>query len=203
MRSCYWAVPCPAKSSLSLYSVQPHINLLVVKIAFLAFHTAVQSGLLVSSQEGFLGLSCIRKLPPSLGRPTPLGSSISHRKACLFAGRKVAVKYGQLDSNISLSFAFFVNAAMLIIAAAVFHFGKVKNEGVADITTAYKLLEPALGDKVAPKLFAVALLCSGQQSTITGTSHHSVLLKQAPSFPAPLQAAGGGGGIRMSRGLTP
>lgn len=88
---------------------------------------------------------------------------------CLMsAGRKIAVKYGQIDSNISLSFAFFVNAAMLIIAAAVFHFGKNKNTNVADITTAYKLLEPALGDKVAPKLFAVALLCSGQQSTITG-----------------------------------
>ena len=83
-------------------------------------------------------------------------------------GRKIAVKYGEIDSNISLSFAFFVNAAMLIIAAAVFHFGKFKNESVADITTAYKLLEPAVGDKVAPKLFAVALLCSGQQSTITG-----------------------------------
>ena len=84
----------------------------------------------------------------------------------------MAIKYGQIDSNVSLSFAFFVNAAMLIIAAAVFHFGKNKNENVADITTAYKLLEPALGDKVAPKLFAVALLCSGQQSTITGDFLH-------------------------------
>lgn len=64
---------------------------------------------------------------------------------------------------------------MLIIAAAVFHFGKVKNEGVADITTAYKLLEPALGDKAAPKLFAVALLCSGQQSTITGSLQAALL----------------------------
>lgn len=81
----------------------------------------------------------------------------------------MAIKYGQIDSNISLCFAFFVNAAMLIIAAAVFHYGQLRNEGVADISTAYKLLQPALGDKAAPILFAVALLASGQQSTITGT----------------------------------
>jgi len=80
----------------------------------------------------------------------------------------VAIKYGQIDSNVSLSLAFFVNAAMLIVAAAVFHYGRHQNREVADITTAYKLLAPAVGDSVAPKLFAVALLCSGQQSTITG-----------------------------------
>ena len=85
----------------------------------------------------------------------------------------MAVKYGTWDSNISLSLAFFVNAAILILAAAVYHFGPHANQSVADITTAYKLLAPAVGDSVAPKLFAVALLCSGQQSTITG---------QKPSF---------------------
>lgn len=84
------------------------------------------------------------------------------------AGKRIALKYGKLDSNLSLTLAFFINAAMLILAAAVFHFGVHKDTTVADITTAYKLLEPAIGDKVAPKLFAVALLCSGQQSTITG-----------------------------------
>lgn len=88
----------------------------------------------------------------------------------------MAIKYGQIDSNISLTFAFFVNAAMLIIAAAVFHYGKDRNTGVADITTAYRLLEPALGNKVAPKLFAVALLCSGQQATITGTNPYSHII---------------------------
>lgn len=82
----------------------------------------------------------------------------------------MAIKYGQIDSNISLSFAFFVNAAMLIVAAAVFYFGPNQNRNVADITTAYELLAPAVGDNVAPKLFAVALLCSGQQATITGAS---------------------------------
>ena len=80
----------------------------------------------------------------------------------------MAVKYGWIDSNVSLSLAFFVNAAILIVAAAVFHFGPHADTSVADITTAYKLLAPALGDKAAPILFGVALLCSGQQSTITG-----------------------------------
>ena len=57
---------------------------------------------------------------------------------------------------------------MLILAGAVFHYGQKPNSTVADITTAYRLLEPALGNKIAPKLFALALLCSGQQATITG-----------------------------------
>ena len=57
---------------------------------------------------------------------------------------------------------------MLIVAGAVFHYGKNPNSTVADITTAFRLLEPALGNKIAPKLFAIALLCSGQQATITG-----------------------------------
>ncbi len=56
---------------------------------------------------------------------------------------------------------------------AVFHYGKNPNSTVADITTAFRLLEPALGNKIAPKLFAVALLCSGQQATITGKQVNS------------------------------
>ncbi len=87
-------------------------------------------------------------------------------------GKKCAVKYATIDSHMSLLLAFFVNAAMLILASAVFHYGKNPNSTVADITTAFRLLEPALGNKIAPKLFAVALLCSGQQATITGEQVH-------------------------------
>ena len=57
---------------------------------------------------------------------------------------------------------------MLIVANAVFHRRQNPNSPVADITIAFRLLEPALGNKIAPKLFGVALLCSGQQATITG-----------------------------------
>ena len=82
-------------------------------------------------------------------------------------GKRIALKYGMLDSNVSLTLAFFINAAMLILAAAVFHFGPHANTTVADITTAYELLEPAIG-KAAKLLFAIGLLASGQQATITG-----------------------------------
>lgn len=91
-------------------------------------------------------------------------------------GRKIAIKYGQIDSNISLTFAFFVNAAMLILAAAVFYYGVHQNRSVADITTAYKLLSPAIG-AAAPKVFAVALLASGQQATITGTLAGQIVME--------------------------
>ncbi|KAL3134443.1 Metal transporter nramp1, variant 2 [Trebouxia sp. C0009 RCD-2024] len=60
---------------------------------------------------------------------------------------------------------------------AVFHYGKNPNSTVADITTAFRLLEPALGNKIAPKLFAIALLCSGQQATITGTLSGQIVME--------------------------
>lgn len=83
-------------------------------------------------------------------------------------GKLTAIKYATIDCMSALTLAFLVNASMLIMAAAVFHYGSSPDRAVADIVTAYKLLQPALGDKVAPKLFGVALLCSGQQATITG-----------------------------------
>lgn len=80
----------------------------------------------------------------------------------------MAIRWGTVDSNVCLSLAFFVNAAILILAAAAFHYGSHSNTSVADITTAFSLLAGAVGASAAPILFAVALLCSGQQSTITG-----------------------------------
>ena len=103
----------------------------------------------------------------------PLGSTDAVIIAGACACKRIALRYGLLDSNLSLTFAFFINAAMLILAAAVFHFGPHANTTVADITTAYELLKPAVGN-VAPKLFAIGLLASGQQATITGLPfcHH-------------------------------
>jgi manganese transport protein len=85
------------------------------------------------------------------------------------SGRQVAIRWGTVDSNICLTLAFFVNAAILVLAAAAFHYGPHSNTSVADITTAFNLLAGAVGASAAPIVFAVALLCSGQQSTITGT----------------------------------
>lgn len=97
----------------------------------------------------------------------------------------MAVKYGWIDSNISLTLAFFVNASILILASAVFHYGPNADTTVADITTAHKLLAPALGDHVAPKLFAIALLSSGQQSTITGVKRRLDLVWAGSQLLAP------------------
>src|SRR5688572_10347691 len=89
-------------------------------------------------------------------------------------GRKVAVKYGFIDSTIALSFALFINAAILIVAAATFH--TAGNTEVAEIQDAYKLLTPLLGAG-ASTVFALALLASGQASTITGTLAGQIVME--------------------------
>src|SRR5213083_1648438 len=82
------------------------------------------------------------------------------------AGKRVAVKYAFVDSTIALSFALFINAAILIVAAASFH--DTGNQGVGEIQDAYRLLTPLLGAG-ASAVFAFALLASGLNSTLTGT----------------------------------
>src|SRR5687767_9678183 len=82
------------------------------------------------------------------------------------AGKREAVRFAFIDSTIALSFALFINAAILIVAAATFH--TTGNQEVAEIQDAYKLLTPLLGAG-ASAVFALALLASGQASTITGT----------------------------------
>jgi manganese transport protein len=90
-------------------------------------------------------------------------------------GIKQALKYNFIDSTIALNLAFFVNAAILILAAATFH-----NNGlfdVAEIQDAHKIMEPILGTKWAPILFAVALIAAGQSSTITGTLAGQIVME--------------------------
>ncbi len=90
-------------------------------------------------------------------------------------GRREAIRYGTLDSNVALGFAFFINAAILILSAAAFH-GRGMNN-VASIQDAYKLLSPTLGASLASVLFAIALLASGQNSTITGTLAGQIVME--------------------------
>ncbi|AKD56141.1 Nramp family divalent metal transporter [Spirosoma radiotolerans] len=90
-------------------------------------------------------------------------------------GRKSAIKYATIDSTVSLFLAFFINAAILILAGAAFHFSG--NQQVADITDAHRLLDPVLGVKMAGILFAVALLASGQNSTLTGTMAGQIVME--------------------------
>ena len=85
------------------------------------------------------------------------------------------VKFVTLDSTISLIGALFVNSAILIVAAAAFHFSG--NQSVAEIQDAYQLLSPLLGTTAASLLFAIALLASGQSSTVTGTIAGQVVME--------------------------
>lgn len=90
-------------------------------------------------------------------------------------GRREAIFYGTIDSSVALSFALFINAAILIVAAATFY--RSGHHEVAEIQDAYKLLSPLLGMGAASALFAVALLASGQNSTLTGTLAGQVVME--------------------------
>ncbi|WP_185869876.1 Nramp family divalent metal transporter [Blattabacterium cuenoti] len=92
-----------------------------------------------------------------------------------FEGKKMAIKYATIDSTLSLSLAFFINAAILIISAATFH--KYGHTEVADIMDAHKLLTPILGSSLAGVFFALALLASGQNSTLTGTMAGQIVME--------------------------
>lgn len=90
-------------------------------------------------------------------------------------GKREAIRFGNLDSGAALTFALFVNAAILVVAAAVFH--RSGHTDVAEIQDAYRLLSPLLGAAGASVLFAVALLASGQNSTLTGTLAGQVVME--------------------------
>jgi manganese transport protein len=90
-------------------------------------------------------------------------------------GKRQAVRYATIDSCIALTFALFINASILILAASAFHSaGKTE---VAEIQDAYHLLTPMLGAGLASTLFAVALLASGQNSTITATLAGQIVME--------------------------
>lgn len=90
-------------------------------------------------------------------------------------GKKEALKFAGLDSSFSLMLAFFINAAILIISAATFH--TTGNKDVADINDAYMLLTPLLGTTLASIFFGIALLASGQNSTLTGTLAGQIVME--------------------------
>jgi manganese transport protein len=90
-------------------------------------------------------------------------------------GRREAIKFATIDSSGALMFALFINAAILILSAAAFHWSG--HQDVAEIQDAYKLLSPLLGVGVASMLFAVALLASGQNSTLTGTLAGQIVME--------------------------
>jgi len=93
---------------------------------------------------------------------------------------KAAIRLNTIDSAVSLNLAFLINAAILVMAAAVFY--RTGHHGVAEIQDAHRLLEPILGAAIAPVAFAVALLASGQSSTITGTLAGQIVMEGYLNF---------------------
>ena len=90
-------------------------------------------------------------------------------------GKREAIRFGTLDSTVALGFALLINAAILILAAATFY--RTGHHEVAEIQDAYHLLAPLLGAGVASVLFAIALLASGQNSTLTGTLAGQIVME--------------------------
>src|SRR6201993_1449041 len=90
-------------------------------------------------------------------------------------GRREAIKFATIDSSGALMFALFINSAILILSAAAFHWSG--HQDVGEIQDAYRLLSPLLGVGLASVLFAVALLASGQNSTLTGTLAGQIVME--------------------------
>jgi manganese transport protein len=91
------------------------------------------------------------------------------------ASKMEAIRFATIDSSVALMSALFINAAILIVAAAAFH--GTPHESVADIGDAYNLLSPLLGTSAASVLFALALLFSGQNATLTGTLAGQIVME--------------------------
>ena len=89
-------------------------------------------------------------------------------------GKREAIRFATIDSTIALMLAFFDNGAILVLAAAAFH---TRGQEIAEIQDAYLLLSPTLGAALASTLFAVALLASGQNSTLTGTLSGQIVME--------------------------
>jgi manganese transport protein len=95
-------------------------------------------------------------------------------------GRREAIRFATWDSTLALMFALFINGAILVLAASAFHWSG--HSEVAEIQDAYKLLSPVLGAGLASTLFAVALLASGQNSTLTGTLAGQIVMEGFLNF---------------------
>jgi manganese transport protein len=119
---------------------------------------------------GILGATV---MPHNLYLHSSIAQSRSYPRT--FEGKREAIRWANLDSAVALMLALLVNAAILILAAAVFH--RQGHYEVAEIGDAYELLTPLLGFAGASTMFALALLASGQNSTITGTLAGQVVME--------------------------
>ena len=141
----------------------------------------IAGGFIVNMPQGALfiatGIIGATVMPHNLYLHSSLVQSRSIAKT--YTGRAEASKYNFFDSAIALNAAFFVNAAILIVAAASFY---TRGIVVTEIQQAHNLLTPVLGSTIAPILFAAALLASGQSSTLTGTISGQIVMEGFLNF---------------------
>ncbi len=154
--------------ALELFFAQP--SLPAVLLGFVPSTEILRNGEMLYVSIGILGATV---MPHNLY----LHSSIVQTRKYLQtpAGRREAIRYATVDSTGALFFALFINASILVLAAAAFH--NSGHQDVAEIQDAYRLLSPTLGFGIASTLFAVALLASGQNSTLTGTLAGQIVME--------------------------
>ncbi len=141
-----------------------------ILLGFVPSHAIVQNLPMLYIAVGILGATV---MPHNLY----LHSAIVQTRAWQNTPEKKweAIKFGTIDSTIALSLALFVNSAILIVAAATFHFSGYQD--VAEIQDAYKLLSPLLGVSAASAIFGFALLASGQSSALTATMAGQIVME--------------------------
>jgi manganese transport protein len=133
------------------------------------------SQLLTNSEMLYIGISILGAtvMPHNLYLHSSLVQTRDYPRTS--AGKREAIRFANIDSATALTMALFVNAAILVVAAAVFH--RSGHFEVAEIEDAFRLLSPLLGVTGASAIFAIALLASGQNSTLTGTLAGQVVME--------------------------
>ena len=165
------------------------IGLIVVIAVCFVFQLVVARPDLAAIAQGFVPTSAILADPAMLYIAIGiLGATVMPHNLYLHSAivqtrqwaptveaKREAIRFATIDSTVALSLALFINAAILILAAAAFH--RTGQTGVAEIQDAYNLLTPTLGFAAASTLFAVALLASGQNSTVTATLAGQIVME--------------------------
>ncbi len=159
---------------LAMFSVQVFLSrpdhLLVLRNLLIPSASIVTNPEMLYIAIGILGATV---MPHNLYLHSSIVQSRRYKRTP--EGKREAIHMASVDSALALTVALFVNAAILIVAAAVFH--RSGHFEVAAIEDAYKLLSPLVGAGFASTLFAVALLASGQNSSITGTLAGQIVME--------------------------
>jgi manganese transport protein len=154
--------------AVEMWLARPSIG--AISLGFLPRAEILRNGDMLYIAIGILGATV---MPHNLYLHSSIVQTRKYRETA--DGKREAIRFATIDSSVALMSALFINAAILIMAAATFH--GTDHEGVADIGDAYRLLSPLLGTSLASTLFAVALLCSGQNATLTGTLAGQIVME--------------------------